>query len=124
MAADLNTISISGRLTRDPELKGDGNVLKMRVASSANAKIDGEWGEKTNYIDVVLFGRLASVLEPYLSKGKEVAVTGRLDYDEYQAKDGTNRHSYQIISENFKMFGSKSDMEVEKKADAGADIPF
>ncbi len=87
----INYVILSGRLTRDPELRytPTGNpVLNMRLASSRRFQAGEEWKEETLYIDVVLWGPQAERLSPRLSKGSPVVVEGRLRYREWEGDTG------------------------------------
>ena len=78
----LNSVTLGGNLTRDPELRytqGGTAVLSMSVAVNESRKDgNGEWVDYPNYIDMTLFGKRAESVSDYLSKGTYVAVTGRL----------------------------------------------
>ena len=81
MAADLNRVTLVGRLTRDPELRhtaGGDAVCSMRLAVSSRSRDEnGQWGDKSNYFDVVVFGRQAETASNYLAKGRRIGVDGR-----------------------------------------------
>ncbi|HUZ84102.1 MAG TPA: single-stranded DNA-binding protein [Gaiellales bacterium] len=90
----MNRITITGRLTRDPELgslpSGD-PVCKLRLA------VDGMAPKReTGYVDVSAFGPSGEAAARVLTKGYLVAVDGRLEYSTWE-KDGQTRHSYQVI---------------------------
>ena len=81
MAADLNRVTLVGRLTRDPELRhtGGGNAIcSIRLAVSSRQRDEsGNWGDKSNFFDVTVFGRQAETASNYLSKGRRIGVDGR-----------------------------------------------
>jgi single-strand DNA-binding protein len=102
MPADLNRVTIVGRLTRDPELRhtaaGD-PIANMRVAVSSRARDEhGNWGDRSNYFDVTVFGRQAESITTYLAKGRRIGVDGRLSWREWQAQDGTRRQAIEIVA--------------------------
>ena len=102
MPADLNRVTLVGRLTRDPELRrlpsGD-PVCSIRLAVSSRARDEtGNWGDKSNYFDVTVFGRQAETASTYLAKGRRIGVDGRLSWREWQAQDGTRRQSVEVIA--------------------------
>ena len=85
----MNNVSLTGRLTRDPEMRStaDGaDVCAMRLA------VDGP-DDSPTYIDVTAFGDLATNCGQYLMKGRPIAVSGRLSYSEWEA-DGVNRSKH------------------------------
>jgi single-strand DNA-binding protein len=114
--ADLNRVTLIGRLTKDPELRhtasGDA-VCSMRLAVNARARDEnGQWGDKPNFFDVVIFGRQAENASTYLAKGRRVGIDGRLSWREWQAQDGGRRQSVEVIA---------NDMMFLDGRDGGAD---
>lgn len=108
MSQNINSVVLTGNLTQDPELKdtqGGGKVCRMRVASNTRVKRGDEWGDKANYIDVVVFGRNAENCAQYLSKGRPIAVDGRLDWSEWQAQDGSKRQSLSVVANDVQFLG-------------------
>lgn len=107
--ADLHMVAFTGRLTRDPELRhtpGGTAILNIRLAYSSNRKDDaGAWVEKANYIDLVMFGNRGEAVSKHLSKGKQIGVTGKLEWREWEAQDGTKRQSYEVIVDEFQFLG-------------------
>ena len=97
----INRVNISGNLTRDPELRSmpNGNaVLTFGVAVNDRVRDQqsGEWKDRPNYIDCVLFGARAQGISRFLSKGSKVAVEGKLHYSKWQAQDGSNRSKIEV----------------------------
>lgn len=114
-ASNLNVVAITGNLTKDPELRstsGGTSVCKLRVAVNSRRKdgASGEWVEKPNYFDVTVFGAQGENCANYLSKGRPIAVEGRLDWSEWEAKDGSGmRSKVEIIANSVQFLGSRSD---------------
>jgi single-strand DNA-binding protein len=106
-------VVITGNLTRDPELRHTGGgtaVCELRVAVNSRRKdgTTGEWTDKANYFDVVVWGAQGENCATYLSKGRPVAVEGRLDWREWEAKDGGGkRQAVQIIANTVQFLGSR-----------------
>ncbi len=102
MPADLNRVTLVGRLTRDPELRhtaGGDAVCSIRLAVSSRSRDDsGNWGDRSNYFDVTVFGRQAETASTYLAKGRRIGVDGRLSWREWQAQDGTKRQNVEVIA--------------------------
>lgn len=95
----INRVSLTGNLGADSELrvtqKGT-QVLSFPLGVSERVPTgDGGWGDRTNWIDCVLFGRRAEALAPYLTKGVKVAVDGRLRTSTYE-RDGRHAKSYEV----------------------------
>jgi single-strand DNA-binding protein len=104
MGADVNTITLVGRLTRDPELRGStGSVLSIRLAYSTSRKTDDGWEDVPNYVDVVAFARTAEALSKILERGDQIAVSGRLVWREYETKSGEKRQTYEIASDRIQL---------------------
>lgn len=104
MSADLNRVTLVGRLTRDPELRhtaaGDA-VTTLRLAFSSRAKDPaGEWADRSNYIDITLFGTRAETAHRHLGKGRRVGVDGRLSWREWDGADGTRHQAIEVVAGN------------------------
>jgi len=69
----------------------------------------GNWTDKPNYFSISVFGNQAESCAQYLSKGRPVAVDGRLDWREWQAQDGGKRESVEIVAESVQFLGSRGD---------------
>jgi single-strand DNA-binding protein len=115
-ASNVNVVVITGNLTRDPELRSTGSgmsVCDLRVAVNSRRKDgSGNWIDKPNYFDVTVFGAQGENCANYLSKGRPVAVEGRLDWREWEAKDGSGkRQAVSIIANSVQFLGSRGDNE-------------
>lgn len=126
----LNSVTLGGNLTRDPELRytqGGTAVLSMSVAVNESRKDgNGEWTDYPNYIDMTLFGKRAESVSDYLSKGTYVAVTGRLHQSRWE-KDGQKRSKVEVVVDNLHFQSSGQKAHAEQPEDAGMydeDIPF
>jgi single-strand DNA-binding protein len=116
-ASNINIVAITGNLTRDPELRSTPSgtsVCKLRVAVNSRRKdgSTGEWVDKPNYFDVTVWGAQGENCANYLSKGRPVAVEGRLDWREWEAQDGSKRQAVEIIANSVQFLGSRSDNQV------------
>ena len=93
----MNQIQLIGRLTRDPELDttaGGKPVCDMRLAVSRRDR-DAD----PVYVDLVAYDGLAETCAAHLEKGRQLAVTGRLDYQEWEARDGSGKRSkHQVVA--------------------------
>ena len=107
----MNNVNLIGRLTRDPELKeiGDGrSVCELRIAVDNPGRC-GERGEPT-YVDVSTFGKHAEACAAHLTKGRQVAVSGRLVFREWTGRDGTKRSAHSVRG-RVEFLGPKADAE-------------
>jgi single-strand DNA-binding protein len=111
-ASNVNVVVITGNLTRDPELRHTGGgtaVCDLRVAVNSRRKDQsGNWVDKANYFDVTVWGAQGENCANYLSKGRPVAVEGRLDWSEWEAKDGSGkRQAVRIVANTVQFLGSR-----------------
>lgn len=90
----LNQIVLVGNLGADPEIfySPEGNAV-----ASFSLAFQGSKKEKTGWMKVVCFGRLAEISEKYLHKGARIAVSGNLDVDNWKNEEGRNRTTYKLI---------------------------
>jgi single-strand DNA-binding protein len=112
-ASNINRVIITGNLTRDPELRSTSSglsVCKLGVAVNTRRKdSSGNWGEKPNYFNVTVFGAQGENCATYLSKGRPVAIDGRLEWSEWQDKEGNKRNSVDIIADSVQFLGGRED---------------
>jgi single-strand DNA-binding protein len=113
MPADLNRVTLVGRLTRDPELRhtqGGDPVCSIRLAVSSRSRDEtGNWGDRSNYFDITVFGRQAETASTYLAKGRRIGVDGRLSWREWQAQDGTKRQNVEVIANDVFFLDSRGE---------------
>jgi len=106
-AADLNRVTIIGRMVRDAELKSTGSglaMVKFSIAVNRKKKEGDAWTDEASFFDVTLWGRQAEALHQYLLKGKQIAVDGELRQDRWQ-QDGQNRSKVEIIANSIELLG-------------------
>lgn len=132
MARDLCAVSLTCRLTKDPELRhtaGGTAVCQLRVAYSTSRKdASGSWEDKSNYIDVTVFGNQAESCHQYLAKGRQIAVQGRLEFSEWEAKDGSGKRSkHEVVADSIVFIGPRDGAESgggsDQYAPAGDFVP-
>ena len=115
--ANINRVVLVGNLTKDPELRHTPSgtaVCKLRLAVNTRQKdAQGNWGDKPNYFDVTVWGNQGESCAQYLSRGRPVAVDGRLDWREWEAQDGSKRQAVEIIAESVQFLGSRGDGEAQ-----------
>jgi single-strand DNA-binding protein len=144
--ANINRVILTGNLTADPELStlpSGTSVCRLRIAVNRRYKDNatGEWTEKPNYFDVKVWGNQGENCANYLSKGRPIAVDGRLEWSEWEAQDGSKRSKVEVVADTVQFLGSRESGEgqggfrpttelkpepVETFAGAGGDddIPF
>jgi len=113
MAGDINSVTLVGRLTRDPELRhlpSGTPVLQLGLAVNGRQKDEaGNWTDKPNFFDVKVFGNQAEMLANHLAKGRRVGIDGRLDWSSWEAQDGGKRSKVEIVAQSVQFLDSKLD---------------
>jgi single-strand DNA-binding protein len=110
--ASVNKVILVGNLGADPEVRylpsGDA-VANIRLATTDRYKdkASGEMKEATEWHRVAFFGRLAEIVSEYLKKGSSVYLEGRIRTRKWQAQDGTERYSTEIVAEQMQMLGGR-----------------
>jgi single-strand DNA-binding protein len=127
-ATNLNRVVITGNLTRDPELRSlpsGTSICALRVAVNTRRKepSTGEWVDKPNYFDVKVWGPQGENCAQYLAKGRPVAVDGRLEWSEWQDKQGNKRQSVDIIADSVQFLGSREGGENGGRFTPQSDVP-
>ncbi len=110
-ATNINRVILTGNLTRDPELRstsGGTSVCSLRLAVNSRRKdSSGEWIDKPNYFDITVWGAQGENCANYLSKGRPVDLDGRLEWREWEAKDGSKRQNVEVIADSVQFLGSR-----------------
>lgn len=132
-ATNINRVVMTGNLTADPELRstaGGTSVCSLRIACNTRRKdgSTGEWVDKPNYFNVTVWGAQGENAARYLSKGRPVAIDGRLEWREWEAQDGAKRSAVDIIADSVQFLGSREDPSggggfSGGGAQQGADVP-
>jgi single-strand DNA-binding protein len=114
-ASNINRVILTGNLTFDPELRSlpsGTSVCKLRVAVNTRRKNNatGDWDDKANYFDVTVWGPQGENCARYLSKGRPVAIDGRLEWSEWADKEtGKNRSKVEIVADTVQFLGGRDD---------------
>lgn len=117
--ANLNRVTLIGRLGKDPEIRysGDGKAIaNLSLATSESWKgKDGEKQEKTTWHKIVAFGRLAEVMGEYLKMGSTVYIEGKITVRKWEDKDKKTHYSTEILAEAMQMLGNRGDTQESQK---------
>ncbi len=113
-ATNINRVVLTGNLTRDPELRSTPSgmhVCSLRVACNTRRKNNatGDWEDKPNYFDVTVWGAQGENCARFLSKGRPVAIDGRLEWREWDTQDGHKRQAIDIIADAVQFLGGRDD---------------
>jgi single-strand DNA-binding protein len=113
--SNINRVIITGNLTRDPEtraLPSGGSVTTLRVACNGRRRNPQtqDWEDVPNYFDVTVWGAQGENCQRFLSRGRPVAVDGRLQWREWTDKDsGQKRQAVDIVAESVQFLGAREE---------------
>lgn len=109
--AKLNKLFLIGNLTRDPDLKytpSGGAVVSFSIAMNRTWNgPDGEKKEEVCYVEIVMFGKRAEVIDKYFSKGNPIFIEGRLKFEQWDDNSNQKRNTLKVVAEDFQFIGSK-----------------
>ena len=114
MAANINRVVLVGNLTQRPRAaphrRRHARVL-LRIAVNTRRKDDatGEWADKPNYFTSPSSATRARTARSTSSKGRPVAIDGRLEWREWEAQDGTKREAVEIVADTVQFLGSRGE---------------
>ena len=136
--SDINKVIVTGRVTRDSELRQTPNgtaVTDVSVASNRIWSKNGDRQEEATFVDVTLWGKQAESLSQYLTKGRHVMIEGRLKLNSWETDEGVKRNKLTVVAENVNLTpnggsknGSQQTVSAGSAVGAGAgvdeDTPF
>lgn len=110
-ASNINHVVLTGRLTSDPDLRflpSGGSVCGLRVAVNAKRRdhSTGDWVQKPNFFDVVVYGTHGENIAQYLHTGRPVTIDGRLDWREWETKDGRHAQAVRVVARTVQFLDS------------------
>lgn len=123
----INRVSITGNLTRDPELRvtaGGTQVLSFGVAVNDRRRSPqtGEWEDYPNFVDCTMFGIRAEAVSRFLAKGNKVAIEGKLRYSSWE-KDGQRRSKLEVIVDEIEFMSQRQGGAAPAAAPVAAPAP-
>ena len=110
-ATNINRVILTGNLTRDPELRSTGsglNICSLRLAVNTRRKDgqSGQWVDEPNYFDITVFGAQGENCARFLSKGRPVAIDGRLKWREWTDQNTQQkRQAVEVIADSVQFLG-------------------
>jgi single-strand DNA-binding protein len=120
----MNVVCLKGNLVRDPELKytaAGTAICNITIAKSKRWKAaDGEYQEKTGFYNCFCWGARGEALSNNFHKGKEIAIVGELDFNEWEQDDGQKRSAVKILINSWEFCGNKNDSQPRTQAGGGA----
>lgn len=124
----MNSVQLTGRLTRDPEVRyTDGGSTIARFTLAVNRRFKSESGPDADFISCVAFGKTAEFIEKYFTKGKKMDLNGRIQTGSYTNKDGQKVYTTDIVVENVEFGESKNAQDNNSNSSydsSGADDGF
>lgn len=141
----MNNVVLIGRLTRDPELRYIPNsgaavtnftlAIDKQLAKDKKDEMEAKNQPTADFIRIVVWGKMAENCANYLSKGRLVAIQGRIQTGSYEAEDGSKRYTFDVVANNveFLEWGDKknntenddfSDLDGLYQPVGNDDIPF
>ncbi len=112
--AGFNSITLLGRLTRDPEIKTIGEDKKVANFSLAVDRPGKGDDKNCDFVPCQAWDKLAGIIGEYCTKGKQILIQGRLQMRKYTDNEGNNRTAAEVVVNTMQMLGSKA----EGKGDA------
>ncbi len=127
MAEGLNRVTLIGNLGADPELKYTQNgqaVLRLRLATSESyLNRAGERQQRTDWHTVIVWGKRGEALNNILSKGRSICAEGRIQYRQWEDKDGNKRNSTEIVAQNIVLLGGGRGRDSSAPGDGESGAP-
>lgn len=124
---NINRVILTGNLTADPKLRSlpsGTSVCELRIAVNERRKdASGEWIDKANYFGITVWGAQGENAARFLSKGRPVAVDGRLQWREWQSDDGSKRQAVDVVADRVQFLGSRDDGESGGGFKSRSDVP-
>lgn len=107
----FNKVLLMGNLTRDPELRyiqSGQAVCEFGLAMNRRWKAaNGEQKEEVCFVDITVWGKQGESSAEYLKKGRPVFIEGRLQFDSWQAQDGSKRSKLRVVADNVQFLGGR-----------------
>ena len=104
----MNKVILMGRLTRDPDMRGEGTGLVARYTLAVDRRFSRNEENNTDFINIVVFGKGAEFAEKYLKKGTKVVISGRIQTGSYTNKDGQKVYTTDVVAEDQEFAESKN----------------
>ncbi len=116
--ADINHVVLVGRLTRDAELKYTNNgtpVSRLSIAINQRRKRNDQWVDEASFFNIVVWGKIAEALNPYLKKGKQIGVEGQLRQSRWE-QEGQQRSRVEIVASNIQLLGGRTSQTIQESS--------
>ena len=117
----INKVMLSGNITSEPELKQGKSglpILAFGIAVNDRIKRGDNWEDKPNFFDCYMFGDRAAKIKQYLSKGSKVVIEGKLNWHQWEDKQGNKRSSIDVKVEDIELMDGKKQQASQAPAPA------
>ena len=130
--SSVNKVILIGNVGKDPEVKQltNGKVANMVMATSEKYKDkNGDRQEKTEWHNIVIYGKLVDIVEKYVNKGDKLYIEGSITTRKWQDKEGNDRYNTEVKAFNMTMLGGTEKKSAQPVAvaagdDEDSDLPF
>ena len=111
----MNKVFLVGRLTRDFDLRyGANNTAVARTSIAVDRQFSNQNGEReADFINIVAFGNRAETMKKYLTKGSQIAISGRIQTGSYDASDGRKVYTTDVVIDEFQFLDSRASRQME-----------
>ena len=116
----MNSVSLVGRLTKDPDMRGEGKYLCARFTLAVRRI----YGEDTDFIRCAAFGKCAELIEQYVSKGNKLGLVGRIQTGSYVNRDGQKIYTTEVVAETIDLLESRPKVITEYVERVPDEMPF
>ncbi len=106
--SDINSVTLIGRLTKDPEIQqtqSGSMIARLSIANNETWTQNGQKQEKVSFFDCSMWGKLAEVVKQYCKKGMQVAISGKLQQQKWQNNNGQTRSKIEIVANSVQFLG-------------------
>lgn len=125
--AGVNKVILIGNLGKDPELRytpGGQAVASFSLATGEKWKDkDGVMQDRTEWHNIVVWGRQAEIAKNYLSKGRQIYIEGRIQTRSWEDKDGNKRYTTEIVAQRLNFLGSREQSSASADAETPPPVP-
>jgi single-strand DNA-binding protein len=115
----MNKVFFTGHVGQEPKRTSNGTGVNYSIAVKERTRVDGEWTDKTTWIDIVHWGQNADFAEKWIHKGTKIMVEGRLNINERTDQDGNKKRFTNVVAEHVELL-SKSDGQSNDRQTTGA----
>ena len=116
----MNVVNLLGRLTRDPEVRYFSAGGEQKARARFNLTVN-RYNDDCDFISCVAFGKIAEIIEKYVTKGTKIAVEGRIQTGSYTNKEGQKVYTTDVVISNLEFAESKK--EANQQSDGFLDVP-